>query len=90
MNKELKIALWFILGASLAYGSYWIYRQVHKFKTKGEAVAYLIKREPSRDAELLMSFGNEFIINWANGLFADDRFFFADGKRYLTKTGTAG
>jgi len=87
MEKDLKIILFFIAGIGTVLGAYYLYTNLHKFKSKPEAVLYLVKRKPDMDAALLMEFDDGFVISWADGLFADENTFSFENKKYSTASG---
>lgn len=94
MNR--KRAFWIFVFLMVIAGGLWAYANwgklkryfAIKIKTKAEAIKYLLSVSPERNADLMQSFEEAFLIAWANADKVDDITFEYNGKTYYTATGT--
>ena len=80
-----------IIGAVMLLGGIaWLVHVFMKGKlvtSKSEAIAYLKKIQPSRDENTLNTFGDTYLIYWANAIKQSQPVFLLDGKSYSSATG---
>lgn len=82
MKKALFII---IVLAGLGVGYYFLFYKLDKKK----AILILVKDDSSRDATMLGSFDENFVISWATAIRRGSPDFSYNGKNYTTSTGKA-
>lgn len=86
MKKALP---WVLLTLAAAGAAYWAYTHFKKISTKDEALKELYKANAARKGHGIDTFGEDFLIAWAQGEKDKQESFTLGGKTYSTETAKA-
>lgn len=85
-----KAYIWVAL-AILGVGGYLAYKEFKKVKvlTKDESINIIIENGKHKNRDALLTFGEGYLMAWANAILENKETFVYNGKSYRTQGGTA-